>query len=48
VAERLALEVAGNPQFRELLMLFHNDLTGDIFSTKGAALFVSDPEALLK
>jgi hypothetical protein len=47
VAERLALEISGNPQLRQLLTLLHS-MSGDQFCTGGAALFVKDPEALLK
>jgi hypothetical protein len=47
-AELLATEVAGNPQFQQLLMLLRMGLKGDDFCTKGAALFVTQPEALLK
>jgi hypothetical protein len=47
-AERLALEIAGNPQFQQLLMLIRNGLPADRFCTEGATLYVQDPEALLK
>ena len=47
-AERLAFEIVGNPKFRQLLTLFRKSLSGDRFCTKGAALFVSDLEALVR
>jgi hypothetical protein len=37
-AERLAAEVMENRTFQQLLMLFHDQLPGDRFCTKGGTI----------
>jgi hypothetical protein len=46
-AERLAYEMGGLPQFQQLVSVFHRGLSGDQFSTIGAALFVANQRELL-